>query len=113
VQTYLNIGQIYIEQEELDKALPHYEKANELAPQTPSIQKALAQVLQQQKNLAKAKELYYAVLDKEESDLDSMVQLAAIEQEEGNLAKAKNLYERVIAIAPFHPEAKNALEKLA
>jgi tetratricopeptide (TPR) repeat protein len=113
----LTLGRLLAEDNKLDEAMSALEKASQLVPMATgeeSPRAMMASIALKQKNQARAIAELEALLQHDDSDLESARQLVALLSESPNPDRAKltAAYEKVVAIDPFDSTIHAALGRL-
>jgi tetratricopeptide (TPR) repeat protein len=98
-------GSIYEQLDYLDKALPDYERAVELAPQDKDARLALGGLLLRQNKPGAAAEQYQDVLGRAPDEAAARLGLAACRIEEGRADEAVPLLDAILEQTPTSPRA--------
>ncbi len=110
---YNDLGVLYYETGDKERALASYEKAYEMAPEQPNIIKNLADFyLIEQERVEEAMKLYVKVLEKTPEDIECLMATALVCTIMGKNVDAIDFYRKVIAIEPWNHEARQAIERL-
>lgn len=106
-----NLGVLYYETGEKDKALASYEQAVRLAPTEPDYQKNLADFYMIELGRAEdAMKIYLEVLAQNPKDVDALNATGMICTASGKNSDARYFHERVLEIEPWNENAANALK---
>jgi tetratricopeptide (TPR) repeat protein len=106
-----NLGVLYYETGEKDKALASYEQAVRLAPTEPNYQKNLADFYMIEQGRAEdAMKLYLEVLAQNPKDVDALNATGMICTALGKNGDARYFHERVLEIDPWNENAATALK---
>jgi tetratricopeptide (TPR) repeat protein len=106
-ETYLYLGNFYLNQQRFDEAAKAYQKAIELEPEQVQAHSALGYIYSKQGELEKAVEENLAVLEISPNDYASQKNLAILYQQLGEIEKALQAAQRALSMAP--PEEAEAL----
>ncbi len=110
---YNDLGVLYYETGDKEKAMACYEKAYELAPEQPNIIKNLADFyLIEQSMVEESMKLYVKVLEKTPEDIDCLMATATVCTLMGKSEEAIVFYQRVIRLEPWNQDAIQALKKM-
>jgi glycosyltransferase involved in cell wall biosynthesis/Flp pilus assembly protein TadD len=108
-----DLGVLYYESGEKDKAVASYERAVQLAPEDPTYRKNLADIyLMEQGRIQEAMKLYLGVMEENPQDLEGLIGCGMISAAVGQTADAKYFYHRVLEIEPWNEMARQALEEI-
>lgn len=108
-----DLGVLYFETGEKDKAVASYERAVQLAPEDPAYRKNLADFyLIEQGRIEEAMKLYHGVLEQNPQDIESLLACGVICTSVGQPDDAKHFYHRILEIEPWNETARRALEEL-
>jgi Flp pilus assembly protein TadD len=108
-----DLGVMYFESGEKEKAQVCYEQAVKLQPDKPNFVKNLADYyLMEQGRIKDALKLYVHVLEKNPEDIDCLSCTGLICTVMGKLSDARLFYQRVLEIEPWNQTVREALEKL-
>jgi Flp pilus assembly protein TadD len=106
-----DLGVLYFENGEKDKAVSAYERAVHLEPTDATYRKNLADVyLIEQGRIEEAMKLYLGVLEENPQDLESLIACGMITASVGQPEDAKLFYHRALEIEPWNETARTALE---
>ncbi len=110
---YNDLGVLYYETGNREKALSCYRQAVDLAPDATVYLKNLADFhLMEQGRAEEAMELYIQVLEKDPLDTDSLFAAGVVCAKLEKRDDARTFYERVLEIEPGHEAAMQAMAKL-
>ena len=113
VQAYLDLGLVYLRQEDYPKAIETYEKATELEPQTAKSFFNLGYIYQVTRNYSKAEEMYGQVVELAPSYLDeALFNLAMVQEKQGKRDQCIENLERALRLNPDNRLAGKYLLKL-
>ncbi len=108
-----DLGVLYFESGEKDKAVYAYERAVHLEPTDDTYRKNLADFyLMEQGRIEAAMKLYLGVLEGNPQDLESLIACGMITGSVGQEEDAKLFYHRVLEIEPWNETARKALEAI-
>jgi tetratricopeptide (TPR) repeat protein/glycosyltransferase involved in cell wall biosynthesis len=108
-----DLGVLYYEAGDKNKALEAYEQAVQLAPSEHTYLKNLADFyLIEQGRAEDAMKLYLRVLEANPQDIESLIASGMVCAALGQVEDAKLFYNRVIEIEPWNENAQNALNDL-
>jgi tetratricopeptide (TPR) repeat protein len=109
-----DLGVLYFETGEKEKAVSAYEQAVRLAPTDHTYRKNLADIyLMEQGRIQEAMKLYLGVLEENPQDLESLIGCGMISAHVGQTEDARVFYNRVIEIEPWNESARKALEEIS
>jgi len=112
-QAYYDLGVLYFNKGDNDKAFNHYEKAALLDPNHAGFQKNLADIFYVEKNNPEqALVLYKKALAINGDDIQALLTSGHICTSLQYFEEAKNFYNRVLDIEPWHIEAQEYLDKI-
>jgi tetratricopeptide (TPR) repeat protein len=107
------LGVLYYETGDKEKALANYEHAVRLAPAEPNYVKNLADFyLIEQERAEDAMKLYLGVLEQNPDDVEALMATALVCASISNVADAQHFYDRVLAIEPWNQSAMDAVALL-
>jgi tetratricopeptide (TPR) repeat protein len=110
---YNDLGVLYYNVGDKEKALKHYQKAVKLAPANVTFQKNLADYyLVELDRKEEALQIYLSLLNDHPNDLEMSLTAAHICVTVQNFSQAKVLYKRVLVIDPENEDAQNNLRTL-
>ncbi|MDB4264704.1 tetratricopeptide repeat protein, partial [bacterium] len=108
-----DLGVLYYNRSEKEKALACYEKAAQLAPENVTFKKNLADFYcVEQGRLEDALKLYIGVLEIQPEDTETLLSLGEICTAFGKKADARVFFERILEIEPWNFKAREVLDKL-
>jgi len=108
-----DLGVLYYETGDKEKALACYEKAYEIAPNHLNIIKNLADFyLMEQERIEDAMKLYIKVLENSPEDIECLMATAHVCTLMGKPNDAKEFYHRILEIEPWNQDAREALDRL-
>ena len=105
---YANLGLVYEDTEQLDRAITQYQKALELLPLEPSLHRDLAGVYWKQRRYAEAEPHYEAVVADDATDVQVLYRLGLIFLTKGDCEDAIVRFEKVIEFDAAHVHAYEA-----
>jgi len=109
-----DLGVLYYQQGNKDKALNCYEAAARLEPGNITFQKNLADYYYvEQGRVEDAIQIYVKVLENDPEDIDTLMILGHICVALQKFEDAETFYNRLLAVEPWNVEARGNLEKLA
>jgi tetratricopeptide (TPR) repeat protein/glycosyltransferase involved in cell wall biosynthesis/GT2 family glycosyltransferase len=109
-----NLGVLYYEVGEKDKALASYEQAVRLAPHESDYQKNLADFYMFEQGRAEdAMKLYLEVLESNPKDIEALNVIGTICTSLDKMSDARYFFERVLEIEPGNENAASALKNFA
>jgi Flp pilus assembly protein TadD len=104
------LGVLYYEVGEKEKALAHYEQAVQLEPSEPNYAKNLADFyLMEEGRVEEAMKLYLKVLEKNPDDVEALMATGLVCVSIEKIEDAKHFYNRVLEIEPWNQTATEAL----
>jgi tetratricopeptide (TPR) repeat protein len=113
VQGYFQLGLVYVQDKNYEKAVEAYEKAAELNPHSPDTFFNLGYVLGAVKDYPRAEQMYERVVALGPPYLDeALFNLAAVQERQGKRAESIRNLERAIEANPQNESAKRLLRKL-
>ena len=108
-----DLGVLYYNQEEKEKALRHYEEAARLEPENANFQKNLADFYcVEMGELEEALKIYLKVLEANPTDIETLTILGDICVSLKKGQDARVFYERVLEIEPWNTEVQEKLEEI-
>ena len=108
-----DLGVLYFEEEEKEKALGHYEQAARLSPESVTFQKNLADFYYVEAGrVEEAMELYVKVLDINPKDIEVLLILGSICVSLEKSGDAKFFYEQVLELEPWNVDVRERLGEL-
>ncbi len=108
-----DLGVLYQQEGELDKARHHHEEALRLQPANVTFRKNLADLLYIAcGETEEALKLYVAVLGVNPRDIETLNAISAICLEVGKLDDARSFLETIMKIEPWNREARNSLDAI-
>ena len=108
-----DLGVLYFNQGEKDKAFDHYRKAAEIQPDNITIQKNLANFYHIEKQqFQEAMELYLKILKMDPEDIETLLAIGDICIAVEEIDKAKTFYNRVLEIEPWNSKAWQVLQAI-
>ena len=111
---YNDLGVLYYQQGEKDKALNSYEAAARLEPGETTFQKNLADFYYvEQGRVEDALQMYVKVLENDPEDAETLLILGHICVALHKFEDAEMFYNRLLAVEPWNAEARENLDKLA
>ena len=112
-QAHYDLGSLYLEMGEKEKALIHYHESINLEPGNTGFSKGLADLYYVHLgNTDEAIKQYNKVLEKDPSDCETLMILGNLAVVENQFDKAKEFYQRILDIEPWNEEAAVFVEKL-
>ncbi|GEM_PF-2049250 len=108
-QAHNELGVLYFQQGDQEKAFDHFQQAVELVPQYVTAQKNLAEVCLQRGQMERAVQVYKKILDLSPNDAETLFILGNVCLETGRHQDARFFYERVLQLVPDHEPAKSNL----
>jgi tetratricopeptide (TPR) repeat protein len=109
-----NLGVLFYEAGEKEKALASYERAVRLAPHESDYQKNLADFYVLEQGRAEdAMKLYLEVLTANPKDIEALTAIGTICTSLDKMSDARYFFERVLEIEPWNENAANALKNFA
>ena len=109
-----DLGALYYQQGDKDKALNYYESAFRLEAGNATFQKNLADFYYvEQGRVEDAMQLYLKVLEAQPEDPETLLILGHISVAHHKFEDAEGFYNRLLAVEPWHAEARENLAKLA
>lgn len=107
-----DLGVLYYQTRQYEKALAHYETAAGLVPENPVFAKNLADFyIVEQSRAGDALALYVRVLEQNPCDMDSLMSAGMICMQIGNNPDAVHFFERALEVEPWNEQAGQWLEK--
>ena len=107
-----NMGNLYLEDENLELAEMHFRRAVEKQPKFALGHRGLAKVYLKMNQLDLAVTEFQKTVELAPEDAESLFQLARIHQEKGEVEEARTLYRRVVEIDRLSTFGKMALARL-
>ena len=108
-----DLGVLYFNQGDKDKAFGHYQKAAEFQPDNITIQKNLANFYHMEKQqYQEAMEIYLKILKMNPEDIETLLAIGDICIAVEELDKAKTFYNRVLEIEPWNSKAWQVLQAI-
>ena len=108
-----DLGVLYYNREEKDKALHHYERAAQLEPQNPNFQKNLADFyFVEAGRVEDALQIYNNVLAVDPLEVEALMSMGMICEALERPEDARHFYNRVLEAEPWNVDARNQLENL-
>ena len=112
-QAHYDLGSLYFETGEKERALEHLHAAVALEPNNPGFNKSLADLYYTGLgNPDEAAKLYHKVLETDPQDCETIMILGNLAVITNQFEKAKEFYQRVLDIEPWNDEAAMFVEKL-
>jgi cytochrome c-type biogenesis protein CcmH/NrfG len=109
-----DLGVLYYQQGDKDKALDSYETAARLEPGNTTFQKNLADFYYvEQGRVEDAMQMYVKLLEKNPEDVETLMFLGHICVALNKFEDAETFYNRLLAVEPWNVEARENMEKLA
>ena len=109
-----DLGVLAYEQGQKDVARKHYQKAVELAPQSPTFHKNLADFyLFEDKRVKEAMEHYLQALKIDPTDIETLLATGNVCLLLGKADDARTFFERVLELEPWNEEARKLIEDSA
>jgi tetratricopeptide (TPR) repeat protein len=110
---YNDLGVLYYQSGQKNKAVECYEKAVELAPDQIVYQKNLADFyLMEQFRVEDAMKIYVKVLEKDPQDVECILAAGLVCAKMNNYPDARGFYQRALDIEPWNSDAQQALSLL-
>ena len=107
------LGLLYFEQNEPDRAQRHLEQAVSIDPKEPMFAKDLGDFFHVvRKDARSALENYMSVLHSRPNDSDTLLKTGHLYMASQQFGMAKECYSRLLAIEPDHAEARAFMEKI-
>ena len=111
--THNNLGVLYYNRGDKEKAFSHYKKAAELQPANITFQKNLADFYYVELGrVEEAMEIYVEVLNINPEDIETLLIIGHICVALKEFDDAKDFYSRILIVEPWNKDAKQFLEKL-
>jgi TolB-like protein/tetratricopeptide (TPR) repeat protein len=107
VQLYMVQGSLFIEEDQLDKALISFQRAQELAPENPNIYSRLARIEEEKNNLAGGLEWRRQATEVDPQDHELAAEIAITLYLLDLPEEGDKWHARVMALAPSSPVAKS------
>lgn len=108
-----DLGVLYYNSGEKEKALTHYQEAVRLHPEKITFQKNLADFYYvEQKRTKEALQLYVKIMESNPEDVETLLATAHICEALNQNDDAKVFYNRVVEIEPWNPVAREHLKAL-
>ncbi|MCU0582951.1 MAG: tetratricopeptide repeat protein, partial [Syntrophales bacterium] len=108
-----DLGNLYCLLKNPDKALLHLERAAQLAPEEIGFLRDLADAhLAEAGNLQQALALYNKALALQPDDIETLLRIGNVCAAQNRFDDARYFYDRVLAVRPDHPQAKENLAVL-
>ncbi len=112
-QAHYDLGSLYLEMGEKEKALEQYHESINLEPGNTCFSKGLADLYYAQLgNTNAAIKQYHQVLETDPSDCETLMILGNLAVVDNQFDKAKDFYQRILDIEPWNEEAAIFFEKL-
>ena len=112
-QAHFDLGSLYFEVGEKEKALEHYHESINLEPGNTGFRKGLADLYYVKLgDVDEAKKQYGKVLVTDPNDCETLMILGNLAVVENKFDKAKDFYQRILGIEPWNEEAAIFVEKL-
>lgn len=110
---YNDLGVLYFNHKDKEKALAYYEKAAALLPDNITIQKNLANFYHyEQGRLEDAMQMYLNVLKQQPEDIETLLAIGDVCIAIEKLDEAKSFYNRVLEIEPWNSKAWQTLQAI-
>ncbi len=110
---YNDLGVLFYNRGDKEKALNHYEKAAHLQPENKTFQKNLADFYYvEQGRMEDAMRIYVRVLENDPQDIDSLLITGHICVSLRQFEDAEIFYKRVLEIEPWNTDARENLDKI-
>jgi len=111
--THNNLGVLYYNRGDKEKAFSHYKKAAELQPENITFQKNLADFYYVELGrVEEAMQIYVKVLNANPEDVETLLIIGHICVALKKFDDAKDFYSRILIIEPWNKDAKQFLEEL-
>ena len=106
-----DLGVLYYNRGEKEKALPHYREAARLQPENITFRKNLADFYYiEQGRIEEALELYVSILRSHPKDIETLMATGHICESLNKPDDARVFYNRILEIEPWNTEARQKLE---
>ena len=112
VDTYLKLGNVYLNSGMVDNALKEYEKALKTHPDNPRVHYALGNVYQENGEIDKAEKSYKRAVEISPQYLKAHEGLAQIYEKKGEKEKVIAAVKEAVKISPKNPERQSNLGKI-
>lgn len=109
---HYNLGLVYFEQGEFEKAIDAFEKGVAVAPEDVDLLFNLALCKRKSGDVEGAIEKYQLVLEKEPDSVDTLYNLGGCYREKKEYKAAIDLYEKTLQLSPDHTAAHNNIAYL-
>jgi len=111
--THNNLGVLYYNRGDKEKAFSHYKKAAELQPENITFQKNLADFYYVELGrVEEAMQIYVKVLNANPEDVETLLIIGHICVALKKFDDAKDFYSRILIVEPWNKDAKQFLEEL-
>ncbi len=110
---YFQLGNVYLENNQLDEALSNYNRSFEINPHFAVAVASAGRVYERQDNKDEAVRNYQKAIDTDPNFWEGYIILGAINIENGNFDIASKYYQKLAAIYPQYTAAKDILEQLS
>jgi len=108
-----DLGVLYYEQGDTEKAIEHYEQAARLAPDNPTFQKNMADFYcVESGNLEEALKIYLKVLEANPTDIETLRAIGDVCVSVGKIGDARVFYKRVLDLEPWNLDAQEKLNAI-
>jgi tetratricopeptide (TPR) repeat protein len=108
-----DLGVLYYQSGEKERALQHYEQAARLEPENQTFQKNLADFYWvEQGRTEDALKIYVRVLESSPEDIETLTAVARVCESLSEREDARTFYERILDIEPWNADAHEALGRL-
>ena len=108
-----DLGVLYYNHGDKEKALDHYEQAAQLEPQNPNFQKNLADFyFVEAGRVEDALQIYNNVLAVDPFEVEALMSMGMICEALKRPEDARHFYNRVLEAEPWNVDARNQLENL-
>jgi tetratricopeptide (TPR) repeat protein len=99
-ETLVNLANLYLENAQIDRAIPLIEKISRQKPDNLDWQFNLAQLYELKNDKEKAEEIYDRILAQHQNNFKALINKAVLRGERGDFATAKSLFDRAEKTAP-------------
>ena len=109
---YVNLGFIYLNKEDYDKAIKCFQKIIELEPENPEAYNNMGYVHEKMDMFDSAKKCYEKALELNKKDIEAIINIGHILELQGDYHSAVSQYKKAITIDPKAPSAHFCLAVL-
>ena len=108
-----DLGVLYYDRGEKEKALTHYQEAARLQPENITFQKNLADFYYvEEGRIEEALQIYVKILESQPEDIETLLATGHICESLSQIDDAKVFYKRILEIEPWNSEVQQNLEAL-